>query len=126
MQTMRGDIKMEGFYIDPESQTVQHITLQQSIDKGLLDMRQTIQLILKVDIVCKMWYNESYNLYYQDQQELSKHKKLHWFKVEVENKEKFISGDAILVPSYLEETLDLDNTITWVADYTPPLQDFIL
>ena len=78
MQTMHGDIEMEGFYIDPESQTVQHITLQQSVDKGLLSMRQTIQLILKVDIVCKMWYNESYNLYYQDQQELSKHKKLHW------------------------------------------------
>jgi hypothetical protein len=126
---MYGGIKMNGFYIDPKSQTVQHITLQQAIGGGLLDMRQTIQLILKVDKVYKMWYNKSYNLYYQNQQGLSKHKKLYWFKVEIDNEEKFICGDAVLVPKKTNEDLfflQKKRVITWVTDYTPPLQDFIL
>jgi len=117
---------MEGFFIDPATQTIQNVFLQQRKDKVLLEIKQVVQLILEVDIVDKICYNESYNLYYQKQQGLSKHKTLNWFKVEVDGKEIHICGSAILVPSFLEETLDLNNTITWVKNYIPPLKDFII
>lgn len=120
---------MNGLYIDPKSQTIQEIVIDQENNTGVLSIKETTKLILEVDFVQKMWYNADYDLYCGDQQELSRHKKLHWFKYNVWDKEQYVCNNAVLIPKNIEgaiHILPLGSLIVWVDEYTPPIQDFII
>ena len=116
---------MKGLYIDPESQTIQEIILIDENQTHVLSVFNMAQLILEVDIVQKMWYNADYDLYCGDQQELSRHKKLHWFKYNVLDKEQYVCNNAVLIPKKTNADL-FGTTVVWVDDYNPPLKDFII
>jgi hypothetical protein len=116
---------MKGLYIDPESQTIQEIVIDQENNTSVLSIKETTKLILDVDFVQKMWYNADYDLYCGDQQELSRHKKLHWFKYNVWDREQYVCNNAVLIPKKTNADL-FGTTVVWVDEYTPPIQDFII
>ena len=115
---------MKGYYINPKEKTIKEVVLSQNIEGGVFSLNKTINLILEVDIVERLWYNENYALYYQTQTNLSKEKDLHWFEVEGLKETKTIFGNALLVPIILEQETDFN--IKFLDDYEPPIQDFIL
>jgi hypothetical protein len=120
---------MKGLYIDPKSQTIQDVILNDENQIRVLSVLEIAQLILEVDFVQEMWYNEDYDLYCGDQQELSRYKKLHWFKYNIEDSEQYICNNAVLIPKNIEgaiHVLPLGSLIEWVDEYTPPIQDFII
>ncbi len=116
---------MKGLYIDPKSQTVQEIIIDQEHNSNLLSMADTAKLILEVDFVQKMWYNKDYTLYCVDQHELSQYKELHWFKYNIEDHEQYICNNAVLIPTKADANL-FGTTVVWVDEYNPPIQDFII
>ena len=115
---------MKGYYINPKEKIIQEIILYQNIETSVSNLRDTIKLILDVDFVEIMWYNEHYFLYYQKQDSLYKQKELFWFEIKTEKETKTIFGSALLVPILLEQEEEFN--IKFLYEYEPPIQDFIL
>ena len=115
---------MNSYYINPKEKTIKGIVLYHKLGEGISNLRETIKLILEVDIVEKMWYNKYYSLYYQAQDTLAQQKEVHWFEITGEKETKVIFGSAIIVPNAWKD--DAFLKIEFLDEYEPPLHDFVL
>ena len=115
---------MKGYFINPKDKTIKETILYHNTENGISNLIDTIKLILEVDFIEKLWYNNNYSLYYQKQDNLSKQKELCWFEIKGTKETKIIFGSALMVPHILEDKKSFN--ITFLDDYEPPTQDFIL